>query len=126
MPPIRLRTTASIRNWIRMSLPWAPDRHPDADLAGPLGDRDEHDVHDPDPADDQRDAGDRAEEECHRPGVAVRRVGDLLLVADREVVVPALVRWCRSRSRLAMSCSTAAIRSASSAWTLMCGGRSGG
>src|SRR5438132_14390411 len=28
------------------------DRFPDADLAGPLGHRDEHDVHDPDAADD--------------------------------------------------------------------------
>ena len=38
-----------------------PDRLPDADLAGALGDGDEHDVHHPDPADEQRDRGDRAE-----------------------------------------------------------------
>src|SRR5579875_978013 len=31
------------------------DRHADPDLPGALGDRDEHDVHDPDPADDERD-----------------------------------------------------------------------
>ena len=30
----------------------------DADLAGPLADRDQHDVHDPDAPDDERDRGD--------------------------------------------------------------------
>ena len=34
------------------------DGHPDADLAGSFGDRDQHDVHDADAADQQADAGD--------------------------------------------------------------------
>ena len=44
------------------------DRLADADLAGPLADRDQHDVHDPDAADDQRDRGDPAEQEGQRAG----------------------------------------------------------
>ena len=36
------------------------DRLADADLARPLADRHEHDVHDPDAADDERDRGDAA------------------------------------------------------------------
>ena len=39
------------------------DGHADADLAGPLGDRDEHDVHDAHAADQQRDAGDRGQQQ---------------------------------------------------------------
>ena len=42
------------------------DRLADADLAGPLPDRHEHDVHDPDAADDERDRGDAAEQERQR------------------------------------------------------------
>ena len=38
------------------------DRLADADLARALGHRHEHDVHDADPADEQRDRGDRAEQ----------------------------------------------------------------
>src|SRR5664279_3692108 len=34
----------------------------DADLTRPLANRDEHDVHDPDPADEQRDRGDARQE----------------------------------------------------------------
>ena len=42
------------------------DRLADADLAGPLADRDQHDVHDPDAADDERDRGDPAEQQGQR------------------------------------------------------------
>ena len=42
------------------------DRHPQADLACPLGDRDEHDVHDADAADEQRNAGNRRQQRGHR------------------------------------------------------------
>ena len=42
------------------------DRLADADLARPLADRDQHDVHDPDAADDQRDRGDPAEQQRQR------------------------------------------------------------
>src|SRR6185369_6793647 len=58
----------------------------DADLAGPLPDRDQHDVHDPDAADDQRDRGDPAEQQRERPGDRVGRLEELRLVEDREVV----------------------------------------
>ena len=40
----------------------------DADLAGPLGDGRQHDVHDADAADQQRDRGDRAEDDAELPG----------------------------------------------------------
>ena len=42
----------------------------DADLAGPLGDGRQHDVHDADAADQQRDRGDRAEDDAELPGRA--------------------------------------------------------
>ena len=57
MPPNRQTRTASIRNCCMMSLLARADRHADADLAGPLGHRHQHDVHDADAADDQRDNG---------------------------------------------------------------------
>ena len=61
--PNVLSVADSTRNWVRMSRRRAPSDFANADLAGPLGDRDEHDVHDHDRADDQpdgrqRDAGD--------------------------------------------------------------------
>ena len=44
---------ASVRNWPTMSRRNAPTRLADADLARPLRDRDEHDVHDADAADER-------------------------------------------------------------------------
>jgi len=41
------------------------DGQADADLAGPLRHADEHDVHDPDAADQQRDRGNRREQQRH-------------------------------------------------------------
>ena len=66
----------------------------DADLAGPLADRDQHDVHDPDPADDERDRGDPAEQQGQR--AADRRGGleQLGLVEDRG---SRPCRWRRAR-----------------------------
>ena len=45
-----------------------PDGLADPDLAGPLADRHQHDVHDPDAADDERDRGDPTQEQgqCRR------------------------------------------------------------
>ena len=63
------------------------DRLADADLAGPLADRDQHDVHDPDAADDQRDRGDAPEQQRQRAADRVGRLEQLRLVEDREVVV---------------------------------------
>src|SRR6185369_16125320 len=43
-----------------------PYRHPDPDLAGPFRDRNKHDIHDSDPAYDQRYGGYCAEKQRHR------------------------------------------------------------
>ena len=56
-PPTRQSTTASMRNWLKISRGVGADGHPQADLAGPLGDGDEHDVHDAHAAHDQRNGG---------------------------------------------------------------------
>ena len=65
------------------------DGQADADLARPLRHAHEHDVHDADAADDERDAGDRAEQHGHDARGGGRGFGDLLLVADGEIVVAA-------------------------------------
>src|SRR5437870_847520 len=49
-----------------------PERHPDADLARPFGDGDEHDVRDHDPADDEADPRDEDHD-------GEQREGDLLV-----------------------------------------------
>ena len=67
------------------------DRQANPDLAGPLRHRDEHDVHDPDPADEQRDRGDAGEERGQHAGDSAHELLDLAEVTDREVVVLALV-----------------------------------
>ena len=63
------------------------DRHPQADLARPLGHRHQHDVHDADAADDERDAGDAGQQRRHRAHRLRADVGHLLERADDEVVV---------------------------------------
>ena len=85
IPPMVVSSTASVRNCSRMSRRLRADGHPDADLAGPLGHRDEHDVHDADAADDERDRGDRAEQQRHDLGSARTTAQDLGEVAHREV-----------------------------------------
>src|ERR1043165_5391930 len=57
----------------------------DADLARPLGDGDQHDVHDSDPAHDERDAGDRAQHEGQGGGDRGRLVEDVLLALELKV-----------------------------------------
>ena len=85
-PPKMLRATASARNWSRISSTARADGEADADLAGALGDADEHDVHDADAADEQRNAGDGAEQHGHDFGGLRGDFGDFLLGADEEVV----------------------------------------
>ena len=63
------------------------DRHAQADLAGALGDRDQHDVHDADAADEQRHRGDRGEQDRQRRGSRPPAPPDLGEIAQREVVV---------------------------------------
>ena len=58
----------------------------DADLAGPLLDRDEHDVHDPDAADQQADRGDDDHDQVGRAGDLVVEVEHRVLGQDGEVV----------------------------------------
>ena len=86
MPPVAAMTTASTRNCSMMSLAARADGHADADLAGAFGDRHEHDVHDADAADQQRDAGDAAEQDRHHPRRALRRFGDVGQIAHGEVI----------------------------------------
>ncbi len=62
MPPNSDSTTASTRNCISTWRGLGADGEADADLARPLGHRDQHDVHDADAADEQADAGDRRQE----------------------------------------------------------------
>src|SRR5690606_15876941 len=65
------------------------ERHADADLARPLRDADEHNVHDPDAADDQAHARDAREQ--HREGLLgfLLRFEEVAPVYDREVVAVA-------------------------------------
>ena len=58
-PPTRHSTTASMRNWMQDVGRVGAHGHPQADLAGPLGDGDEHDVHDAHAAHHQRNGGHR-------------------------------------------------------------------
>src|SRR6266404_7991560 len=63
------------------------DRHAGSDLSRPLGHAHEHDVHDANPADNQRDASDGKQQSRHH----IRRRGsgfrDLLLIAHRKIVI---------------------------------------
>ena len=72
-----------------MSRAAGADGQADADLARPLGDRDEHDVHDADAADEQRNAGDRAEQQRHHQRDDPQHVGDFGRVVDGEIVLRA-------------------------------------
>ena len=65
------------------------DGDADADLAGAFGDAHEHDVHDADAADQERDAGDGPEQQRDDLGNGIDGVGNFLLVEDVEVVVAA-------------------------------------
>ena len=71
-------TTADWFTWRRCA-----DGPADADLAGPLGDRGQHDVHDADAADEQADARDGAQNDARAPlgvfGLASRASGTLTL-----------------------------------------------
>ena len=69
--------------------PGGAERLADADLAGALGDRHQHDVHDPDAADQQAHRGDAGEQAGEHLGGLLLGGQDVLLVADREVVLSA-------------------------------------
>jgi hypothetical protein len=67
------------------------ERHAHADLAGPFGHRDQHDVHDSDAAHEQADARDACEQKAQDLGRLLLRGQELLAIDDGEVVVPS--RW---------------------------------
>src|SRR5665213_1180334 len=62
-----------------------PDRLAQADLARALGDRDQHDVHDPDPRDHERDSADRGEADRDDAEHGVEAL-DLALVVGGDVL----------------------------------------
>ena len=62
------------------------DRLADADLARALGDRDEHDVHHADAADEERDAGDQEADQQHHAHDVVERPDQRVQLVDGEVV----------------------------------------
>ena len=62
------------------------DRHAQPDLAGPLGDRHEQDVHDPDAADHQRDRRHGGQQQRHDLAAALGGRGDLTEIAHREIL----------------------------------------
>ncbi len=64
-----------------------PQRHADADLARPLGHRDEHDVHHADAADEQRQEGDADHHHVEAAGDLVVEPEQGLVGHRREVVV---------------------------------------
>ena len=66
-----------------MSLAPRADRHAHADLARPLGDRDQHDVHHADAADDQRDHRDRARSAGSASGWSLSMVSRMVSVFCR-------------------------------------------
>ena len=59
--------------------PGGPERLPDADLAGPLGHRDEHDVHDAHAAHQQADRRDRDHHHVDAAGDLAVEVGEGVL-----------------------------------------------
>ena len=66
--------------------PARANRHPQANLPRPLGHRHQQDVHDADPAHDERDRGDRRQQQRHDAAAALHDVGDLTEVPDRKIV----------------------------------------
>src|SRR5712692_5639995 len=69
--------------------PPGADRFADPDLACPLCDGDQHDVHDSDPAHHQGYAGDGSKDESQRGGDGVGLVQDVLLALQLEIAL----RW---------------------------------
>src|SRR5438093_5846994 len=65
--------------------PPGADRLADADLAGAFRDGDQHDVHDPDAADDQGNAGDRAQHQGEDAGRLRGAVQHVLLAEDLKI-----------------------------------------
>ena len=107
-PPASEMIVVSIRNWrIDVALLGA-DRAADADLARPLHHAGEHDVHDPDAADQQRDRGDRHHDHLEDALRAALLGEQLRRRDDREV---AGVSRCATVSRPRSSAAAAGTSS---------------
>src|SRR5205823_4273660 len=63
------------------------DSFADADFAGSLGDADQHDVHNPNSANNKRNTGDRTEQQRERASNLVERVQKVLLALDAEIIL---------------------------------------
>ena len=59
----------------------------DADFVGALGDRNQHDVHNADAADDERNGGDESKNAGNNHKEGIGGVGDGVAVGDSEVFV---------------------------------------
>ena len=82
---MKVSMTASAKNCVDISFFFRADGLAQADLARALGDRRQHHVHDADAADDERDAGHRAEQDGECAGHARGRRDDVGLVQRAEV-----------------------------------------
>src|SRR5437667_4786469 len=81
--------------------------HAHTNLARPFGHAHEHDVHDADTTNHQRHAGDCAEKDRHHARCGRGSFGDLLLVANGEIVIvswPDVVPLSKQRDDLLLSC----------------------
>ena len=87
IPPRDDKTTASTRE-LHQHLPLpGTDGETDTDLAGPFGDRDQHDIHDADTADQQTDRGNRTQQPGKHLGRSRHHADEFLHVIDMEVIV---------------------------------------
>src|SRR5271167_4158385 len=66
--------------------PPCADRHAQADLARPLRDRDQQDVHNADAANQQRDRRHGGEQKCHDAATALGGFDKLAQIAHREII----------------------------------------
>ena len=96
------------------------DSHADADLAGSFSHGDEHDVHDSDAADQQRDTRNTAEQHRHDAVVACADSADVGQVADVKVVFLTRAMLCRWRELRRSASSASKVPAGSSAETYGC------
>ncbi len=67
--------------------PVSADGNPDADFAGALRYADQHDIHNPDGADDEGNAGDPRQQAGQGARRGGRHLGDILLAAHGEIII---------------------------------------
>ena len=116
-PPIAVSVMASSVNCSRMSRFAGANRFAHADLAGALGNRNQHDVHDANAADDQGHAGNGKHEDKDRAGDLAPDIGERILGEDGEIIrlvgrhAPAAAQAVRAfrRSALGMSACEVAL-----------------